>query len=123
MSSDVCSSYLSGEPPAVERITTCRYRWLSRRWEVGDAQDLTREIDALRQDGRLADMLLDLRLSGVASLSDRVAMTALLDRLAHELRPPAVDAEAPHTPPTIDGVAAIDVGGALRPEESSGGKE
>src|SRR3546814_10481689 len=58
-------------------------------------------------------MLLDLRLSGVASLSDRVAMTALLDRLAHELRHLDVDAEALITRPTLEDVAAIDVRGAL----------
>ena len=104
----------SAEPPAVERIATGRYRWLSRRWEVGGAQDLTREIDALRQEGRLADMLLDLRLSGIASLSDRVAMTALLDdMLAHELRYLDVDAQALIAHPTPEDVAAIDVRGAL----------
>lgn len=110
----IAATIRSAEPPSVERITTGRYRWLSRRWEVGDAQDLTREIDALRQEGRLADMLLDLRLSGIASLSDRVAMTALLDdRLAHELRHLDVDAEALIARPTPEDVAAIDVRGAL----------
>src|SRR3546814_19771233 len=81
----IAATIRPAEPPSVERITTGRYRWLARRWDVGDAQDLTRAIDARRQDRRIADILPDPRVGGVASLSDRVAMTALLDRPAHEL--------------------------------------
>ncbi|GGB39753.1 metallophosphatase [Sphingomonas metalli] len=103
-----------GDTPALDRVDTGRYRWLSRRWEVSSAEDLKRELDGLRSEARLADLLLDLRLTGVASLSDRVAVVSELeDRVAHELRHLDLDAGGLIAKPTPEDVARIDVQGAL----------
>lgn len=103
-----------GDAPMLERVETGRYRWLSRRWEVTCAEDLQREMDGLRSEARLADVLLNLKLSGVASLSDRVAiLSELEDRVAHELRHLDVDAGRLIARPTPEDVARIDVQGAL----------
>jgi hypothetical protein len=92
---------------------------------------LEREITSLGQVARLPDVLLDLELIGVASLSDRVAMTALLDdRLAHELRFLDLDADRLTARPTDEDVARIDVQGALggavaalRAKSEAGGRD
>jgi DNA repair exonuclease SbcCD nuclease subunit len=104
----------SSDTPELQRVETGRYRWLSRQWVVGDLDDLERETKALRQEGRLADMLLSLQLAGVVSLSDRVAtISKLEDRLAHELRHLDLHADGLTARPTGDDVARIDVQGAL----------
>jgi DNA repair exonuclease SbcCD nuclease subunit len=103
----------SGDAPAIERVETGRYRWLSRRWDLGSIEDLERETDALRTEARLSDVLLSLELTGVASLSDRVAITSAIDRLSHELRHLDLDADGLSARPTPEDVARIDVQGAL----------
>lgn len=121
----------SGAAPDIKRVETGRYRWLSRRWDVSNADDLEREISTLAQVARLPDVLLDLELIGVASLSDRVAMKALLDdRLAHELRLLDLDADGLTVRPTDEDVARIDVQGALggavaalRAKSEAGGRD
>lgn len=103
-----------GDAPTLERVETGRYRWLLRRWEVSCAEDLQREMDGLRSEARLTDVLLNLKLSGLASLSDRVAiMSELEDSVAHELRHLDVDAGGLIARPTPEDVARIDVQGAL----------
>ncbi|MCP3732211.1 DNA repair exonuclease [Sphingomonas sp. MG17] len=103
-----------GDIPAMERVQSGRYRWLSRRWEVSGPGDLQRELDALREQARLADVLLDLKIAGVASLSDRVAVVSELeDRVAHELRHLDIDSGGLIARPTPEDVARIDVQGAL----------
>lgn len=103
-----------GDAPTLERVETGRYRWLSRRWEVSCAEDLQLEMDGLRSEARLANVLLSLKLSGVASLSDRVAIVSQLEeRVAHELRHLDVDAGGLIAKPTQEDVARIDIQGAL----------
>jgi hypothetical protein len=103
-----------GDAPALERFQTGRYRWLSRRWEVSAAEDLRRELHALRSEARLTDILLDLKLSGIASLSERVAVISELEgRVAHELRHLDIDAGGLIARPDPEDVARIDVQGAL----------
>ena len=75
----IAADVRQGDAPALERIETGRYRWLSRRWEVQGVEDLRRELDALRTEARLPDVLLNLKVLGVASLADRIAMVAELD--------------------------------------------
>lgn len=104
----------SGEAPVIERVETGRYRWLSRRWDVSSMEDLERETSALRGEARLSDVLLSLKLTGAASLSDRVAIaSAISDRLAHELQHLDLDADGLIARPTTEDVARIDVQGAL----------
>jgi DNA repair exonuclease SbcCD nuclease subunit len=110
----IAGTVRSRDTPELQWIATGRFRWLSRRWDIEGPEDLQREIDALRLEGRLADMLMALNLAGVASLADRVAITATLeDRLSHELRHLDLDADALTAKPTAEDVARIDVQGAL----------
>ncbi|WIA54158.1 metallophosphoesterase [Sphingobium sp. WTD-1] len=104
----------SEEPPQLQRIETGRYRWISRRWNVANEEELEREIATLRTEARLSDVLLSLDLTGVASLSDRVSMLTLLEnRLAHELRNLDLDTDELIAQPTSDDIARIEVQGAL----------
>ena len=104
----------SNDTPEIQRIETGRFRRVSRRWTVNDLAELEQETAALRQEVRLADALLSLRLSGIVSLSDRVAVaSALADRLAHELRYLDIDEGGLTARPTAEDVARIDVQGAL----------
>lgn len=104
----------SGKNPVLERIETGRFRWLSRRWNVENEDDLARELALLRSEARLSDVLLSLTLVGVTSLSQRVAITAtIVDRIAHELRHLDLDIDGLSARPTPEDVARIDVQGAL----------
>lgn len=104
----------SADAPKLERVDIGRYRWLSRQWNLEGLDDLNRELAALRYEARLSNVLLSLKLVGVASLSDRVAIaTAAQDWLAHELRHLDLDADGLTARPTPDDVARIDVQGAL----------
>lgn len=104
----------SGQPPQLERVKTGRYRWLSRRWDVGSTEDLERQIAVLRDEARLSDVLLSLTLIGAASLADRAAITALIEeRLVHELRHLDLDPSGLVARPTPEDIAEIDIQGAL----------
>ncbi|WP_294299467.1 DNA repair exonuclease [uncultured Sphingomonas sp.] len=103
-----------GDVPTLERVDTGRYRWFSRRWEVSGVEDLRREVEDLRSDARLSDVLLSLKLSGAAKLAERVAISSELDdKVAHELRHLDVDTSGLVARPTPEDVARIDVQGAL----------
>lgn len=104
----------NGDVPALERVETGRYRWLSRRWEISTTDDVGRELGALRSGAHLSDVLLNLKLSGVVSLSDRVAVISELEnRVAHELRHLVMDVSGLTAKPTPEDIARIDVQGAL----------
>lgn len=110
----VAADVRSSDTPALERVETGRYRWLTRRWEVRTGADVEREIAGLRSGEKLSDILLNLKIVGVVSLADRVASTAALEeRLAHELRHLDLDASGLAAQPTDEDVARIDVQGAL----------
>ena len=107
-------SLRANDKPEVQRIETGRYRWLTRRWNLKDIADLEREIIALRNEVRMPDVLLSLELSGVASLSDRVAITStIMGHLAHEVRHMDLDESGLSAQPTAEDIAQIDVQGAL----------
>lgn len=103
-----------GTAPALERIETGRFRWLSRLWDLQGLVDLEREMSGLRAETMLSDVLLSLRLTGVSSLSDRVSITMSIENgLAHELRHLDLVTDGLATRPTQDDVDRIDVQGAL----------
>ena len=104
----------AGDTPRFERVETGRFRWLSRQWDLSTSQDLERELGALRDEARLSDVLLSLKLGGVASLAERVAIVSSIeDRAAHELRHLDLDTVGLLARPTPDDVAQIAVQGAL----------
>jgi DNA repair exonuclease SbcCD nuclease subunit len=103
-----------GDMPRMEKVETGRFRWLSRRWDLATTEELETALTALRGEGHLSDVMLSLRLTGVASLADRVAIiSSVADRAAHELRHLDLDAEDLVAKPTLEDVARIDVQGAL----------
>lgn len=110
----IAAEVRQGTTPELERVETGRYRWLTRRWEVSGVADVDRELGAIRSEARLSDVLLNLKLTGIASLSDRVeAVSALEGRAGHELRHLDLDASGLVARPTPEDVARIDVQGAL----------
>lgn len=110
----ICVTLHSGQAPQLERVETGRYRWLSRRWDVSNVEDVERELVTLRGEARLSDVLLSLKLVGAASLSDRVAITSTVEgQLAHELRYLDLDVANLLARPTPEDIAEIDIQGAL----------
>lgn len=110
----------SGDTPLLQRVETGRFRWLSRRWELATGEDLETELAALRTQGRLSDVLLSLKLTGIASLAARVdIVTAIENRVAHELRHLDFDGEGLVAKPTAEDVARIDVQGTLASTSAS----
>ncbi|MBR0663996.1 DNA repair exonuclease [Roseomonas hellenica] len=102
------------DSPVLTRRSTGRYRWLERRWDFVEADDLAAAIEALRGEGALADVLLALKLSGTVSLANRVGITASLEeQLSLAVRHLEVDAAGLIARPTAEELAEIDVQGAL----------
>lgn len=103
-----------GAAPSLERVTTGKYRWLSHMWDITGFVDFDREARTFTQGQDLAATLLDLKLSGSASLADRVAIHgAVNDELAHALRWLACNDVDLVAKPTADDIANIDVQGTL----------
>ena len=116
----IAATIRTADMPDLTRVETGRYRWLTRRWDLNGLEDFDSRMASLRQEGPLADMLVSLKLAGVASLAERVTIrSALEDRLAHELRHLEADADGLSARPTAEDVAQIDVQGALANAASS----
>lgn len=71
-----------GAEPKVKPIRTGRFQWLLRDWSVNDTAAFSSEYDRLVSDIEPAATLLQLSLSGITGLTDRIA---ILGRLANEL--------------------------------------
>ncbi len=114
LGSVIVADVRAGEPPRLERVQTGRFQWLSRNWEITCIEDFQRELAGFHQGIDPARTLLDLRLSGAVSLSDRVAiMSALDDGLSHELRWLSFTTDQLIARPTADDLANIDIQGTL----------
>lgn len=110
----IFADVLAGGTPKIERIETGRYRWLTREWELAQADDLARELSVLNAGCLPAQTLLNLSLKGSLSLGDRVSiLRELEDGLAHELRWLELSSEGLMASPTDDDLANIDVQGTL----------
>ena len=100
--------------PRLKRAETGRFRWLTREWQIVDVPDFARTLDAFRAEIDPARTLLNISMSGAASLADRVAiLNVLSEELAHELRWLQVTSDQLIARPTIDDLANIDVQGTL----------
>lgn len=103
-----------GAEPSVTTVRTGRFQWLRRAWSVStfadfeaDCTDLTASIDP-------ASSLLELSLSGITSLSDRVAVLERLENdLRHRVRYLDVRDEDLAGRPSDDDLAALTVEGIL----------
>lgn len=72
--------------PVVTPLTTGRYRWLSRDWTVADAVSFESLCTDLLATCDPAATLLQLSLSGIIPLTDRVAMLRRIEDMTHQLR-------------------------------------
>lgn len=103
-----------GQVPSIERVETGRFRWLERCWDLSRAAEFDIQWSDLAGSIDPATTLLTLRLSGTASLADRVDIQRKADdELAHALRWLGLDDRDLMAQPTEDDIAAIDIQGAL----------
>ena len=103
-----------GRTPVLERVEVGRYRWVEREWRVAGLADFERELTELRRSVDQASTLLRLKLTGSASLADRVAVQELaVSDLGHALRWLDLDDADLIATPTADDIAAIDMQGTL----------
>ncbi len=103
-----------GAAPAVEAVRTGKYQWLQREWTVDDFAGFARRIDALLAECDPAATLVRLKLEGMVTMHDRVAIRNrieddLIHRLHHfERRDGGLLAR-----PTDDDLAALEAEGML----------
>lgn len=103
-----------GRAPTLGRVETGRYRWLEREWQMAELADFEREVADLRRSVDQASTLLRLRLTGSASLGDRVAIQQLASSdLGLALRWLDLHDADLIAQPTEDDIAAIDMQGTL----------
>lgn len=73
--------------PVVTQVRTGRFQWLIRDWMVSDESAFNAEWDLLQNDVDAPTTLLRLTLSGITSLTDRIAILARLENeIGHQLR-------------------------------------
>ncbi|WP_380780437.1 exonuclease SbcCD subunit D [Sphingomonas sp. R86520] len=78
---------LPGSEPVVTQIRTGRFQWLIRDWVVSDEAAFNAECEQLLNDVHASTTLLRLTLSGIVSLTDRIAILARIENdLGHQLR-------------------------------------
>lgn len=76
-----------GAEPAVTTVRTGRFQWLRRTWSVSTLADFEADCTELAASIDPASTLLELSLSGITSLSDRVAVMEQVENdLRHQLR-------------------------------------
>ncbi|MEE3503808.1 metallophosphoesterase [Acidiphilium acidophilum] len=104
----------TGREPEVTPLRTGRFIWLRREWLVNDLAAFDAENDRLLAAVDPAVVLLQLTLSGITGLSDRIAMLRHLeDDLAHRLRYLDVRADNLVGRPSDDDLATLAVEGML----------
>ena len=102
-------------PPAVERIEIGRHRWQQCEWNVSSSADLEPLVADIVRDRDRTRLLLRIKLSGVTSLADRVAIRQRIDdELAHEVRWLDLRMDDLHVRADRNDLAAIDAHGVLR---------
>jgi DNA repair exonuclease SbcCD nuclease subunit len=110
----IVADVLAGGNARLERIDTGRFRWLTRQWELAQADDLIRELGDFNSSCLPAQTLLKLDVTGSLSLGDRVSVLRQLENgLTHEVRWLEVSSSGLIASPTDDDLANIDVQGTL----------
>lgn len=110
----IVADVLAGGNARLERIDTGRFRWLTRQWDLAQADDLIRELNDFNSSCLPAQTLLKLNVTGSLSLGDRVSVLRQLeDGLTHEVRWLEVSSSGLIASPTDDDLANIDVQGTL----------
>lgn len=100
--------------PEVEILRTGKFQWLKRDWRVDDSANFLSECDALFAGADAAATLLELSLSGIVSLADRVTILGHAENdLSHRLRYLDLKAADLVARPSADDLAAIEAEGML----------
>ena len=78
---------LQGSEPIVTPLRTGRFSWLMREWRVDDYDAFDAECRQLLSSTEPSATLLQLSITGITSLSDRLEMLAKLENdIAHQVR-------------------------------------
>ena len=100
--------------PVVTELRTGKNQWLKRDWRVDDAAGFEAQRAQLLDECNPAETLVRLTLSGITTLTDRVAMLrSLEDELAHRFRYFAFSATDLVAKPSDDDLAAFAAEGIL----------
>lgn len=103
-----------GVEPIVSPIRTGRFQWLMRDWAISDVDFFAAESDRFLADVEPSATLLQLTLTGIVSLSDRIAILARLENdLRHRIRHLAVRSEDLVGRPSEQDLADLKVEGML----------
>src|SRR3546814_11242767 len=92
-----------------------RYRWMSESWSLGSAAELDGLLANLAPGIERQHLVLRLRLSGLLTLAERVALRDRLENeLAHEVRWLDLNFDDLYARPTDADLADFDANGVLR---------
>ncbi len=104
----------AGCEPEVTPLRTGRYQWLRRDWQLNDRAAFNAECDRLLANVDPAATLLQLTLTGIIGLADRVGMLGHLeDDLDHRLRFLEIRADNLVGRPSDEDLASLAVEGML----------
>lgn len=105
----------SGPAPAITKAEVGRYRWVEAHWTLSDASHMQSLLDELAPGVDRKDLVVRLKISGVLSLTDRVAVRERLEsELAHDVRWLDLQMHDLFARPTDHDLADIDANGVLR---------
>lgn len=103
-----------GAEPIVTEFRTGKYQWLKRDWRVDDFAGFEAERTQLLDGCNPATTLVRMTLTGITTLTDRVAMlSAIEDELAHRFRYLSYSATDLVAKPSDDDLAAFAAEGIL----------
>ena len=106
---------LNGESPHVADVPIGRYHWAAESWSLSRAEELDGLLAALAPAVERRNLVARLRLSGLLTLSERVAVRDRLEsELAHEVRWLDLNLDDLYARPTDSDLADIDANGVLR---------
>jgi DNA repair exonuclease SbcCD nuclease subunit len=105
----------AGAIPQVSEISTGRYAWTDAAWQLSDAAGLEDLVSALAPGIARKNLVARLTLSGLVTLSERVAIhDHLAQYLAHDIRWLDLRMTDLYCRPTDHDLAEIDAHGVLR---------
>lgn len=106
---------LGGESPNVVQVKIGHYHWISESWSLGSAAELDVLLSNLAPGIERQHLVLRLKLSGLLTLAERVALRDRLEsELAHEVRWLDLNLDDLYARPTDADLADIDANGVLR---------
>ncbi len=103
-----------GVPPVVTDVRIGRYDWATADWTVNAGAGLEGLLAGLAPEIQRPNLIARLKLSGLLSLGERVAVRNRLEHFADEIRWLDVDIEDLYARPTDHDLSDIDLGGVLR---------